>query len=137
MLSWFKAFFAATPKLASNVADLIPTAANGIDKLFYTDQEKAEAGKEAFELWLKLQESTANESSVRGITRRILAFMFCGAFITSFMFVLVALPLNPQYAKEVVSTVDTFGLPWIVGTVVVFYFGPYMVGRMFNKKGEK
>lgn len=57
-----------------NVESLVDGAKSGIDKLFYTEEEKADAGRLAFEMQLRYMEATAPYK----IARRYIALIVCG-----------------------------------------------------------
>ena len=74
---------------ALGIADKATTGLiSGVDKLFYTDEEKADSAiqraqiaKELSATHLKLMEATASENTARSITRRALAIMIMGVFL--------------------------------------------------------
>jgi hypothetical protein len=119
---------------ASNAADKILDAGiNGIDKLVYTEEEKAEARKELLAHWIKLQETLGEETTVRGVTRRILAVSFCSVYILLTLVAAAVWPFVENYANFLWEIANgQYG--WIVMTVVVFYFGPYVFERFFSPK---
>lgn len=64
---------------ALDIADKTLSGVGGfIDGLSYTDQEKAEHIGKAVDAHLRLVEATANENSLRSVTRRWLAFGIVG-----------------------------------------------------------
>lgn len=125
ILQWFN----AGPEAASKVLD---AGIKGIDSIFYMEEEKAAARQKLLDSWIDLQKTLGEETSTRGITRRFLAFF---AFIPYVLLLLIGAALYPwyeEYAKFLLDVADgKFG--WIVLTVVGFYFGPPMIGRMLSK----
>ena len=123
----FLNWFSSTPKLVDTACDLATTAAKGIDAIFYTDEEKAEARKAAFDQWLEAQRTLQAESSVRSITRRVLAFAFCGSFLGLLVGGVCLFRIDPEWGRlcfDVAKELSSTAL-----AVVVFYFGPTMISR--------
>lgn len=100
----------------------------GIDAAFYTKEEQMADRKE---ILLKLQD----QFTPRAISRRLLALLFsgcfCGAFVTSIIF---ACFKRFDIVDSVIKLVVEFQLPWIILTIVTFYFGYYGLKQI---KGEK
>lgn len=121
ILSWFT----AGPEAASKVLD---ASISGIDKLVYTDQEKAVAKQKLCDQWIELQKLQGEETSIRGMTRRLITFL---AFVPYVLLVLtgsVMIFINEKTAQMLFDVADgKFG--WIVISVISFYFGPYFIGK--------
>ena len=136
-----------------NVDTVIETGAkglyNGIDKLFYTDEEKAEASADILKLkttaFQKFVDAAYDQNSIRSITRRWLAFLVMGP--TILFYVLAAVfhgigvfaevdksGLNGfiTYASFLFAMANTLA-PW-AGGVLIFYFGPHLIGAFNGKK---
>lgn len=103
-------------------------AVKGIDALVYTEEEKAAARQKLADQWLDLQKALGEETTVRSVTRRILAVMVVGCFTTLVMGAAVAYLFNQEYAKFLLELASSqFGI--LVIGVAGFYFGPYMFSR--------
>jgi hypothetical protein len=127
----FFEWITAGPRAAEKVLD---AGISGIDKLVYTEEEKAEARGKMLDSWIKLQETLGEETTVRGVTRRILAVMFCGVYVLLTLVAAVVWPWMKDYANFLWEIANgQYG--WITMSVAVFYFGPYVFERMFAKKG--
>lgn len=121
-------WFSSGPAAAEKVLD---GAIRGIDKIIYTEEEKVEAQQKLSEWWLELQKTLGEETSVRGITRRLLTFLTVLPYTLMVVTAAVAWNFNKEYANFLLSLAESnFGI--IVLTIVVFYFGP-LVGRIFAK----
>lgn len=128
ILDWFS----SGPKAAEKVLD---AGISGLDKLILTDEEKKELSLKAGKQWVDLQKVLGEESTVRSVTRRVLAIMVMSSFTVLVFAAAIAYSFDPEYAKFLVDLADgKFG--WLVLAVGGFYFGPHMVGRMFDKKGD-
>ena len=125
-----------TPKLLNTVADTVKSGISLWDKSKFTEQEQSEMNLEAGKLWLKIQAATANENSVRSITRRWLA---CGILFNFLLFVNIGGGLLLAGKTERVVALQNFvietKLGWMALSVVIFYFGYYAVSNM--RKNEK
>ena len=136
MLGWLKGLF-STPKLAEAAGDVIKGAVNGIDKLFYTDEEKAENAQKAFELWLKAQNILIHESSVRSMTRRYLAIMIVGVFLFLILFAAILFAFGVTTAKEVFACAKAIsGLTLMVTGFYFTYYGIQQTVAAVKKKKE-
>lgn len=113
---------------------------NGLDKLFYTEEEKADRVENAGKLFMKYAEKTMDENSIRSVTRRWLAFIvvfptmftfFLGSFIVAFSE--QTLQAGQTSSGEVLLNAAIRMMPYAAG-VLVFYFGPHMLGLMGSTK---
>ena len=111
---------------------IVEKAGAGIGKFFFTDQEKSEANAKLVELWVEVTKVTANENTARSITRRILAIMFCGAYLLLLLAVALCIFIHPAAIPDLLSLAKM--LTAIVLTIVVFYFGPYAIGNYLVKR---
>lgn len=130
MFDWLLGSSKSAEKVIDTGCGLLETAASGVDMMFYTDEERALAKTKAYELWLKTQETIRDENSIRSVTRRIIAVAFTAIFLFLCLSgVALALitnePTNPCF--KMVSEIST-----IEGMIIVFYFGPTMIGRAIS-----
>lgn len=115
----------------NNVTDHV---ASGLDKLFFTDQEKAQVSMETAQLHLKLIETTMNESSIRSITRRVLAWLIMGTFMLLIVACAIVWRFNGEWAKFIFECAgQIYELVLMVG---FFYFGYYAVSSVVKKAKE-
>lgn len=121
-------WFSSGPEAANKVLD---GAINGLDKLVYTEEEKVDAHRKLSDWWLELQKTLGEETSVRGITRRLLTFLTVLPYTAMVVVAAAVWPWYKEYSAFLLSLAESnFGI--IVLTIVVFYFGP-LVGRIFSK----
>jgi hypothetical protein len=126
LLKWFS----SGPEAAGKVLD---AGISGIDKIFYTDEEKADARQKLGDSWIQLQTILTQETSVQAVTRRILSVLVVVPYVLMTIVACIAYPFSSGYSKFLMEVANgQFG--WIVLAVVGFYFGPYMLGRMMDKK---
>lgn len=125
-------WFVTGGEQVSKVTDAV--IASG-DALVYTEEEKAEVAAKKRELWWKFMEMSRNETSIKSVTRRILAFM---VFLHWFAFLDVSLALylmgHEQQAKDVFAMATD--MYWIVFSVAAFYFGAHLLGTHHKGKGQ-
>ena len=128
MLGWIKGIFSA-PKIA---AELVTGGVRALDALVFTEEERANMGQKTFETWLEVQKAIAGESTVRSVTRRILACMIMGTFL-GFMIAGGGLFYwFPEWSAFLLSLAKQ--LSTLTLAVGVFYFGTYGIGQYLKKK---
>lgn len=99
------------------------TVASGIDKVFFTKEEQAEAKAKAFEQWLEWYRLATEENTARSITRRYLAILFAGVFLFLILAAAGIWYFNVEYAAFLWELAKTLA-PY-VGGIMLFYFGYY------------
>jgi hypothetical protein len=142
-MSFFTTLFST-----KKVIDAIPDTANkvvdgvtaGLDKMFFTDEEKSDASQHAMDSIYGFIKATMEESSIRSITRRVLAVLTMSGFLFLLIFGAIVYCISAEWAAFVLSCAST--LSNLVLAVSVFYFGPYQVGGMItniieSKKKDK
>lgn len=123
----------------------------GVDKMFFTNEEKADYSAKAFDGWLRMVELQKDSETYRSITRRILAviivfnlilmiwlciFSEMSAFFGWFgMTSPVAQPFT-QITMSIIQLAGVFQLGWVFCTIIVFYFGPHLI-QFFSKGAKK
>ena len=109
---------------SDSASKMIDGALSGIDKTFYTDQEKAESKKGMIILKTKLLEAYAPFK----LTQRYLALIFSGLF--SFL-LLISTGLSAfgyiEEVKQIIQIIDVFSLNWIMLAIVSFYFSAGLI----------
>lgn len=111
------------------------TVASGVDKLFFTQQEKSEAAQKAWDQWLEWYKLSSNENSARSYTRRILAVLFSGVFLGLLIWAATAYLWNADYAKFLFDVAKEL-FPMVSG-ILFFYFGYYAVNSMIKTSKNK
>lgn len=98
---------------------------NGVDKLFYTDEEKSDARQKAWDSVLSfITMAYADQNSTRSVTRRWLAWAIVGSILLSFFVSLVLILLDkPEKAKAIIELANAYNLGEAFLGVIVFYFG--------------
>jgi hypothetical protein len=122
-------FLSSGPRAAEKVLD---AGISGIDKIVYTEEEKADARQKMLDIWMELQKTLGEETSVRGVTRRILAIMFCSSYILLSLGSVAVWKWDKAYADFMWDVAQgTYGT--LTLTVAAFYFGPYFIQKLLGK----
>ncbi len=105
---------------------------SGVDKLFYTEEEKADANLRILKAQLEFVKQFAGENSEQSKARRELAkIVFKSYFALIFMGVTVWY-FNAEYAKFLFGIVaEISGLALLVAGA---YFGPHQLSKIFQWK---
>jgi len=100
----------------------------GVDALVFTDEEKAAARQKLIDTWIDTQKALQQETPIRSVTRRIIAFAVIFPFVLLVLAAAVAFPFAPDYSKFLLELAESqFG--WLAVGIATFYFGP-MVSRI-------
>jgi hypothetical protein len=122
VLSWL----ASSAKASDKVLDAL---VKGGDKLILSEEERLDYGKDAGKLWLKIQEATRDENSVRSVTRRLIALITISVFSKLCIGAAVMFHFDQEYARFLLEIAESkYG--WLVIGIGGFYFGPHMLGRL-------
>ena len=118
---------------------IVDSAIGGIDKAFFTNQEKANAAFKIVEAQAEFVKSALNGSTVSSLTRRYIAVSIVGAFLLLLLFAAAVYKIDVEWGK---FSLDLAGrLSNLALMVAAFYFGGYMVSnhflKGFNKVKEK
>jgi hypothetical protein len=118
---------------ADSAEKVLDAGIRGIDALVLTEEEKLEMHRKLGESWIELQRILGPETSIRSLTRRILAVIILGSFTTLVMGAAGVWMWYPEYAAFLLSLADSqFG--YLVLAVASFYYGPEMIARVLTKK---
>lgn len=132
MFNWMRNIFGGSEAGEHAIKKAADGIYNGLDKLVYTDEEKAEAHQKGVDTFLKFAELTRDENSVRSVTRRYLSwFITANVFAVFWTAVGFAINNNDKMVEKIISLANAFNLGWAFTAVVVFYFGVQFVR---NKK---
>ncbi len=99
---------------------------NGFDKMFHTDEEKADNDIAKKELFVKFAEIAYDQNSVRAVTRRWLAFLVVGPTILCFILSMIMYSISTDASLHYFEMFKVM-IPW-AGGVLIFYFGPHLIG---------
>jgi len=100
----------------------VDNISSGIDKLFYTDEEKADAKKQGFELFIQWQKATQPQN----LARRLIALIITVLYSVLILSGIAAWYFNPDYAVFIFNMLTELILqPFNI--IIIFYYGKGMV----------
>ncbi|WP_340112618.1 hypothetical protein [Maribellus mangrovi] len=110
------------------------TVASGIDKLFFTAEEKSEASQKAWDQWIEWYKLNSDENSARSKTRRILAILFASFFLFLLLAAAALYWFNEAYSAFLFDLAKEI-FPLVSG-IMLFYFGYYGWNSIVKNKKE-
>ena len=125
-------FLSGSKKAMDTAGNIVDGAISGIDKLWFTPEEKSDASKKVLEIVLERVKLAVGESSVRSMTRRIIAIMFSGTFLTLLLASAIIYKFDSAWALHLYKTACT--LTNAVIAIIIFYFGSYGIGYLMDRK---
>jgi len=131
--SWFSTGSKAADTAIETGAKVVEAGINALDAVFFTEEERAQFHKELADQWMQIQLATKDESSIRSVTRRVIAFLIIGPFVLVVLGAVFVWPFNPAYAGFLLQVVEGYFGGLALG-VAAFYFGPHLIGRAFRKQ---
>lgn len=128
MFSFIKNLFGGSGDTSSILEKAADGIYNGLDKLVYTEEEKAESLAKGRELFMEFAKVAYDQNSIRSVTRRWLAFMVIGPtmvfYVVSVLFRLFGMVAEADFTIQAANNL----IPW-AGGVLAFYFGPHLIKR--------
>jgi len=131
----FFSFLSGSTKAVETINTLATGAVAAIDKIVFTDEEKADGIREVVNIVIERVKLASGESSVRSITRRIIAIMFCGAFLSLLLGSGAVYPWFKDWALHLYNLSTTLKNPIIA--IIIFYFGSYGIGYLMDKRKKE
>jgi hypothetical protein len=128
----FLSFLKTSDKALNTASDLVKSGAKGIDKLFFTSEEKSQASLDMIKLWIETQKVLRDENSAKSITRRILAVLIIAANAVLAFGAAIVYHFSQDHALFILELIKEYS--WITASVVIFYFGYYAVKQIVGKK---
>jgi len=125
-------FLSGVSGAAKSMPKIVSGIANGLDALHFSQEERAGVITGITKTVVDYAKQTINESSVRSMTRRVLALMFCGSFLYLLLFSAMAWRWNTEWAIHTFNCAKQLVNPVIA--IIIFFFGSYGVGYFLDKK---
>lgn len=126
-MGWFRTLFGgagAAEKVLDVATDTIRGVGTWIDEKTLTDEERIKFTLEAGRAQLELIKTTADENSIRSVTRRWLAWgIAANTFALLWVGVGFAIAGRDVIVDKILALADAFSLGWAFVSVIVFYFG--------------
>ena len=105
---------------------------SGFDKIFFTDEEKSdviikklELAEQASKLHIELMKATADENSIRSVTRRMAAIVIMSITVLSIIFIGVIWKFDQEWSLFLLELVKYFQVGWAFVGVCAFFFGTH------------
>lgn len=117
--------------VVENVPKVVDGVISGVDKLCFTEEEKAEVNIKTMELIFDHIKTSVSESSIRSITRRVLSICILGVFLLLLLASGGLFYFFPAWAQYLFDCAKS--MYHLVLAVSVFYFGPYQLARLTKK----
>jgi len=115
-----------------NSQDFVEKSLSGIDKAFFTKEEKSESAKKIMDAHTEFVKSSLAGSTVSSITRRYIAVAIMAVFLLLVLFAVVIYFFDKDYAGFVVQVIKE-ELGNLVLLVAGFYFGSYLISNHLLK----
>lgn len=103
----------------------------GIDAAWFTPEEKSRAALEITQASIEMVKLTQGESTVRSITRRVLAWMIMGTFLLLLVFGTLIYKFDPAWSAYCLASAKA--LTFLATPVGIFYFGYYGIKQLGKK----
>ncbi len=137
-MGWLSAvgsfLFGGTAKNEANQSNLMQAASGvgkWIDEQDFTEEEKVVARTRNTKMLIDGIVASQDENSTRSITRRVLAWMIMGSFITAFWIAVIQKLVFGVDPDDLLTIMDKFMLPELALAVGSFYF---MVSLVRSRK---
>ncbi len=137
-MAWYSFLTSSTKAIETTMETgekIVDGLMSGLDKVWYTDEEKSDAKQKASETILKFWQCVANENTEQSKARRELAKM---TFKVYFFFLLTALVLygfDKEYAKFALGLAGA--ITFLVSAIGIIYFGPHQFQKIVKKPEAK
>ena len=103
----------------------------GLDKIWFTQEEKAESRQKANETLLAFWKVIATENTEQSKARRQLAVMTFKVYFSLLLMSVAVYGFSVEYAKFIFSVAGI--LTVLVAGVAAIYFGPHQVSKIIKK----
>ncbi|MDY6789863.1 MAG: hypothetical protein SWH54_01225 [Thermodesulfobacteriota bacterium] len=133
-MAWYS-FLTSTSKTAETAAEagksIVDGLVSGIDAVFYTDEEKAQARQKGSETILRFWEAIARENTEQSKARRMLAKMTFQVFFFFLLAAAVVYRFDAEYARFLLALAGK--IMFLVSAIGVIYFGPHQLQKIVKK----
>lgn len=126
-----KNFFGGTQAAEHVIKTAADSVYNGLDKAFYTDEERTDDVIKREDRFLNFAEKTLDENSIRNVTRRWLAWgVVSWTLINAQIAIYYAITGKTEVVQKIVDIADAFSIGLAFLSVMGLYFGiQFMRGR--------
>jgi len=136
-MGWLDIF--ASEKIQEKAVDFIDDTVKGVggwvDDFNFTDEEMSEARQKMLAFRLSVLERTADESSIRSISRRVLAWSVTGVFLLIIVIAVIGFILKLSWAVNVLEVAKLIYSSFLA--IISFYFVSNIIGSSIDKMKAK
>lgn len=104
----------------------------GLDKIWFTAEEKSDAQQKATDTLLKFWETVAKENTEQSKARRILAVMTFRVYFFLLLTAVAVYKIDTNYSVFIFDVAGTLTI--LVTGVAAIYFGPHQISKIWKKK---
>lgn len=142
-MGWFSKLIGADNAIEA-VDNFAKSGMTILDEAFDTDEEKRASRDKIIDSWVRLQETINTQKSPTSVSRRVVA-----GVVLSLIWVLVMVSVylllgseqvirsdglvvlsNEAKLTALVNIAVAFKIGWAFCTIIVFYFGPHLLGKL-------
>ena len=110
---------------SKNTETIVNGAVAGLDKMFYTNEEKAEGMEKMREWYLRYLEATQPQN----LSRRLIAVAVVGLWAFLVIIATAVYRFDPDYGQFVFEVIDeNVNLPF--GIIIGFYFAAHVIRQL-------
>jgi len=132
-MGWLTALFSSeeiVKRGAALVDDTIRGVGTWIDEWNLTDEEKMKYRIKTLSSYQAFLDKRLEESSIRTISRRAMAWGIMGTFLTFFSLGAVSWFLDPAWSGFLIQWFQVTGMDTLVLSVGAFYFGTHLISAI-------
>jgi len=131
-MGWLTSLFSS--KAGNLIDDSVRGVGSWIDEQQFTDEEKSVANQKMLNFRMDVLTKTADESTIRSISRRILAWSVTGVFLTLIMLSAAGTILGMSWAEGIFLIAQSIYTSFLA--VMSFYFVS-QIGNSWIEKAKK
>jgi Fe2+ transport system protein B len=113
---------------------IIDFTMGGLDRLNFSNQERAEYNLKLAEALAEYTQKTLDESTDKSITRRYLSVIIVAIYMFLCLFTVAASLFNPEIATMVMTIIDEFYMTTAFIMVLAFFYGGYYISGIVKQK---
>lgn len=117
-----------------DVQKTFDTVASGIDKTFYTKEEKADMMKKLTELDFERLKLMYSENTTRSITRRWIAIFIMALYSILTISGIIVFGLGNTELATFIKDLLLGDLGTAFISIIIFFFGNYVINNLIDKK---
>lgn len=125
-MGWFGKLFSS-----DTVDKAVDGVYNGVDKMFYTDEEKAEARQKVFETKIEM----LKHFEPFKLAQRYIAIIHTVNFVIAFWIGVVIYVFFPTMLDGYIKLCATFQIGWIMVAIIGWYFTGGVIDSHKRKQG--